>query len=159
MRIIPSIRHYSQNEFMPMNSNIMSQFNEQQILSLQRQLLNPGFHCLAVDSMESGRSIMMSFLASLGCYDRIASISLGPLELPEGIEDVYHHLACGRYLSLPEGISSFLVDFWPIDFLWIEENEELIQQEWYSRFERALIDHKYDQHISIMRLSYAHDCK
>ena len=157
MRIIPSIRHYSQNEFMPMNSTIMSQFTEQQILELQHQLLNPGFHHLTVESIEQGRSIMMSFLSSLGCYDRIASVTLGSVELPENIEDIYHHLACGRYLGLPDGISSFLIDFWPMDFLWVEENDALKQQEWYFRFERALIDLNYDQHIPIMILSYAQD--
>lgn len=155
MRIIPSTRHYREQKLVPTATPAVAEFTEQQILALQQQLLNPGFHYLTVPTIEDGRAIMLSFLNSLGCYDRIASISLGPVELPENIADIFHLLACGRYLSLPDGISSFLIDFWPMDFLWIEENDDLKSQEWYASVKRVLSELHYDQHIPIMVLSYS----
>jgi hypothetical protein len=135
---------------------IVSQpFSEEVILYLQELFLTNDWHCITVDNIQTGRSIITTLLYSLNYYHDVACLSLEEMLLDSRFFDVYTHMLEGNYLE-GQGydIEDFLLDSFYADFLWIEETDKLQAAVWYPHFLQALKDLNIDKQIPVLFISY-----
>lgn len=131
-------------------------FSERDIIWLQELFLTNGWHCLQVEDLHAGRSLINTMLYSLNYYHDVVCLTIEdhPL-LDSSYFDVYLHLLEGEYLDgQPCDVEEFFIEHFYADFLWIEETSELVRSAWYQQFLQALQDLKMANHIPIIILSY-----
>ncbi len=131
-------------------------YSEQDIIRLQEIFLTNGWHCLQVQNLHEGRSVINTMLYSLNYYHDIACLTLRDYPLLDSVcFDVYlHALEKGCLDSDPYDLNSFFLDYFFADFLWIEETEELVASQWYGPFLQSLHDVQIEKHIPVIMLSY-----
>lgn len=129
------------------------------IIEIQDKFLTNGFHYLPVSSLETGRSIMKSFLDLLPCYYEKAVLTVDALPHRDGLFNIYQTMVDGGFLEAstglffaPDGLEQFFIEQLYVDLMWIEQSEELSMTSWFTPFKKVLVDFKIDQHIPILIL-------
>jgi len=125
---------------------------ETDILVLQDKFLTNGFQYLQLQNVDSGRTLIETFLESMHMYHTLACLTSSSKQLPSNVSDIYYDLAISK--SIKENLVQYFVDQFYYDFMWIEATNDLIQADWYKDFESFIIDFKIDQQIPIIFISY-----
>ncbi len=125
---------------------------EQDIMSLQALFLTPGFHCITVGNREIGRSLIDSCISSVNHYSQPAF--LGSSAAPEEYLDLYQEFASWDALHNHENLEQYMAGFFYFDVLIIEGTKDLLQDQWFGKFEQLLIDYSMPQTLPIIMLLY-----
>jgi len=144
-------------QFQRENAHFVSQpLCEEDILCLQELFLSNGWHCISVDDIHAGRSMVSTMLYSLNYYHDIACLTVAEQQpLDSRCCDLYTKLLEKGHLdSQSYDIEEFFLEDFYADFLWIEETEELKDAAWYNHFLQTVHDLKIDNHMPIILLSY-----
>lgn len=129
--------------------------SHEQIIALQDLLLTPGFHCLKVLNIASGRIIIDVFLMSLNYFHTIGCLTLHQGPLPSNIHNIYNQLKEEGYLKDGgDGIERFLMESFYCDFIFIEMEEAIMKTKWLPLFQQKIIDLGIDKTIPIIYLLY-----
>jgi len=131
-------------------------FSETDIIWLQELFLTNDWHCLRLDDIHSGRSIINTMLYSLNYYHDVACLTMEEYpQLDSECCDLYLQLLEGGYLDgEPYDLEAFFLENFYADFLWIEETHELVKTPWYQQFLMVLHDLQMTHHMPVIVLSY-----
>lgn len=130
--------------------------SDEQIIHLNNLLLTPGTHTIIVQDIETGRTMLDTFLLSLNYYHRVAFLSLSPHQCPPHT-DLYTTLLEKGYLDATGKLHKDMEDFFieeNFDFIWIEEQHALEQNTWYPIVHRTLQSLNIDREAPIIILRY-----
>ncbi len=135
---------------------IQEPFSESQIIALQEKFLENGFQYIKVRSVTKGRTIIESFLQSLGLYQDIVILSTTPILPKTMVTDLYYELSNSGYLNSfePYYLEEFFIEHFYYDFMWIEATRDILNEPWFDDFKKKIIDMGLDQHIPIMVVLY-----
>jgi len=129
--------------------------SHEQIIALQDLLLTPGFHCLKVANVASGRMIIDIFLMSLNYFHTIGCLTLHQSPLPGNIHNMYIQLLEEGYLNEGgDGIERFLIEAFYCDFIFIEMEEAIMSKKWLPLFQQKIIDLGLDKTVPVIYLFY-----
>lgn len=137
------------------SKHIREPLSEFDILDLQDKFLNNGFHYIAVNNINFGRSLIDRFVHSLHCYHDNAILTISSPITGSCVIDLYYELLQGGYTSGGRDIEEFFIDQFYYDFLCIEACHELVDQRWFIHFFSQLLHFKLNKHIPILVISYS----
>jgi len=135
---------------------VSQQFSEHDIIWIQELFLTNGWHCLQLNDVRAGRSIINTMLYSLNYYHDVACLTIEDCpQLDSSCCDIYAELLEKGYLeSDPYDVDAFFLEDFNADFLWIEKTAELIKSPWYQYFLLALQDLQMSNHMPVIIVSY-----
>lgn len=130
---------------------------EEDILELNDLFLTNGMHYIVVDTVDAGRLLILTLLASLNCYHAIAALTLEPLRLTINVHNVHRELIQNYMLHDEQSVDSFFVEQFYFDFMWIEMSDDLVSASWFVDFEQKLFEYKLENHLPIVCIRYAQE--
>lgn len=141
----------NQNHHLLELSEVIS--GEQMILHMQDVLLTPAVHELAVVSVVTGRSLLLTFLHSLPVYHSIGYLSL-TMPAPENTIDIMQDLfllACNEEDALSvELLEEYLIHHLFADIIIIEATRELAVKPWFILFKDLLSELHFSSPVIIL---------
>jgi len=133
---------------------IQNPLTESSILELQDTFLTNGFHHIKVKDIESGRSLISTFLDSLGLYHDVACLTAAGHEFLDPL--VTHlHFGSKNIDEADKELEYFFIEHFYYDFLWIETSQELDVQPWYPLFKTKLNEFNVNHGAPIIFMSYS----
>ncbi len=132
---------------------IQESLTESTILELQDIFLTNGFHQINVSSIEQGRSLLYTFLDSLGIYQDVACLTAIGTPLRPDITDISSDLFDSGCLDSSENyLEEFFIEQWYYDFMWIEATSDLLATPWVDEIKSKIINLKIDRQIPIIEI-------
>jgi hypothetical protein len=126
------------------------------ILDLHDMFLTHGYHVVTVPSIEAGRELVGTCLASLSCFSSISCLSVQrTIQLPVSVVSLYEELLSFSPTFSPDAIDAYLLERFYFDFCWIEYTPELVSAGWFAHFRARLDDYNLVKSASIVAL---HPC-
>lgn len=149
---IPSILNGSKIDAVITGKTIV----DEQIIHINNLLLTPGWHTFLVDSVQSGRTLLDTFLMNLHYYRDIGCLTLEQVPLSPEVENIHQQLITGHYLETfsNKDLEHYFIESFDFDFVWIEESTELIKNPWFSLFKQKITELKIDEQIPLISLCY-----
>lgn len=124
--------------------------SETDIIDLEKMCMNPGVHHIQVQSITSGRQLIINVLSALAWHQDIGYITVEEnaelQKLGTNIIKIFD------YSLDQEALESFFINAFYFDFLLLENSTQLQAMPWIDIFEQQLIMYKIDQMIPIIVL-------
>ncbi len=127
--------------------------SEQEVLAFQSYFFSPGFHCLKVPTIETGRRLLHDYTSLCSHFMNSAFLSMMPV--PDEYHNLYKELSESGALSGEKGeLEEFVLRSINHEFLVIEATAELLKTSWFGLFEQLLIDYNIMKETTIIMLMY-----
>lgn len=131
-----------------------SNLSNNDILILQDIFLTKGLHCLHVDSLKTGRTIIYTIIHSLNYYETIGCITLNQqIPLEDSVINVYQdaYTRFGTSYSLDD-IENMFLDYWFIEYAWIENSKTSSCDPLYKACTNVMRSLDFTEHIPAIEL-------
>lgn len=129
--------------------------SQQDIIELHDSLLTPGFHYIRVKDIRNGREIISDMVKSLGCYNKVAYMTLERCSFNEPFFNLYQELnQLGIIKDTNGGMEDYLLSDFFADLLCIEATSNLLMHKIFLKFEQLLVDFSFINALPIIVLFY-----
>lgn len=131
--------------------NISTPLSENDLIFLQNAFTTPGLHAIRVKDIQTGRSLIKQLLDALRWYHDVGYLALNDNLPCLYATNIMNHFS---YPINSTELSRFFIEDFFYDFLWIEINQELLNQVWLPLFEQRIAHLHNDQIIPVIVVSY-----
>lgn len=129
--------------------------SECEIIDLHSILLTPRQHVIKTQSVSSGRALIQTMLQSLSYYQRVGCLTTLSKFQIETVLDIYPILQKdAQVYGLGHAIEQFFVDYKNIDFIWVEQTDDLLTHMGFKYIEHLCKILTKNQTIPVIVLQY-----
>lgn len=134
---------------------IGDQWSEDDILYLEDIFLTSGLHTINVRNVESGRTLMYTFLQSMLSRPLAACLTNQKIPLKKPIEDMYKTVQnlCKKH-EFKDAVEIYFLEYFQAHLVWIESSDDFLQDPLVYYALQVIYDLEIVNNSPIIMLSY-----